>query len=61
MSSWQLILLQSKANNGVYDDGAPAYYWAWPRDTWFQQRLRYLRENRRPERQRQLADLDQRR
>jgi hypothetical protein len=44
MSSWQLIFEQSKVNNGVYNgDLFPAQHWEWPRETWFQTRLRYLR------------------
>jgi len=45
MSSWQLIFKQSKVNNGVYlGDRFPAQHWEWPRETWFQTRLRYLRQ-----------------
>ena len=45
MSSWQLIFEQSKVNNGVYNgDRFPAQHWEWPRETWFQTRLRYLRQ-----------------
>lgn len=45
MSSWQLIFLQSKANNGSYDeDELPQQNWKWPQGTWFQKRLRYVRE-----------------
>ena len=45
MICWQLIFLQSKANRGVYDgDRLPAQNWDWPRKTWFQNRLRYVRE-----------------
>jgi hypothetical protein len=45
MSSWQLIFQQSKVNNGVYNgDRFPAQHWEWPRETWFQTRLRYLRK-----------------
>ena len=47
MRSWQLIFLQSKVNNGVYDgDRIPSSLsWNWPKGTWFQPRLRYLRSN----------------
>lgn len=46
MSSWQLIFQQSKVNNGAYDgDRLPAQSWHWPRGTWLQTRLRYLRES----------------
>ena len=44
MSSWQLIFIQSKVNNGVYDgDRLVAQNWEWPKDTWFQTRLHDLR------------------
>ncbi len=44
MSSWQLIFLQSKANNGYYDEkDLPPQIWEWPQETWFQERLRYVR------------------
>ena len=44
MISWQLIFIQSKVNNGAYDgDRLVAQNWAWPRETWFQMRLRDLR------------------
>jgi hypothetical protein len=40
MSYWQLILLRSKANGcGYHDKDLPQNNWAWPKDTWFQQRL----------------------
>jgi hypothetical protein len=39
-SYWQLILLQSKANGCFYDgDELPYNIWAWPKNTWFQERL----------------------
>lgn len=45
MSAWQLIFLQSRANNGLYDeDELPQQNWKWPQGTWFQKRLRYVRE-----------------
>ncbi len=48
MNSWQLIFLQSRANNGAYGgDGLPAQSWDWPRGTWFQKRLGYLRKTQR--------------
>ena len=48
MTSWELIFLQSRVNNGAYDgDHLPAQNWNWPRDTWFQERLYYLRARRR--------------
>jgi hypothetical protein len=40
MTSWQLIFLQSKVNNGAYDgDRYFAQNWVWPKETWFQLRL----------------------
>lgn len=45
MNSWQLIFAQSRANNGRYDeDGLPEQNWDLPQGTWFQKRLRFLRE-----------------
>ena len=45
MSYWQLIFLQSKVNSGAYDgDRLPRQNWDWPRQTWFQERLRYIRK-----------------
>ena len=45
MSSWQLIFLQSKVNNARYDgDGFLPQNWDWPKETWFQMRLRHLRK-----------------
>lgn len=44
VSSWQLIFQQSKVNNGAYGgDRLPPQKWDWPRETWFQTRLRRLR------------------
>ena len=43
MTSWELIFLQSRVNNGAYNgDHLPAQNWDWPRGTWFQERLRYI-------------------
>jgi hypothetical protein len=48
MTSWQLIFLQSRVNNGAYGgDILPARNWDWPQGTWFQRRLVYLRALRR--------------
>ena len=39
-SYWQLILLQSEANGCFYyGDDLPYNIWAWPKNTWFQERL----------------------
>ena len=48
MSYWQVIFLQSKVNDPQYDgDELPHQYWKWPRGTWFQERLRYVRGTQR--------------
>jgi hypothetical protein len=48
MTSWELIFLQSRVNHGAYDgDHLPTQNWNWPRGTWFQERLYYLRARRR--------------
>jgi hypothetical protein len=48
MNAWHLMLLQSRANNGVYEgDRLPMINWAWPQGTWFQKRLRDLRNQQR--------------
>ncbi|MBI4526846.1 MAG: hypothetical protein HY695_23875 [Deltaproteobacteria bacterium] len=42
---WQLIFLQSKINGGLYlGDELPVQKWEWPTHTWFQERLRNVRE-----------------
>jgi len=48
MNSWQLMFLQSRANNSFsyIGDSLATQNWAWPQGTWFQKRLRYLREKR---------------
>lgn len=47
MNAWQLMFLQSKANNNRYNgDGLAIQNWAWPQGTWFQKRLRQLRRKR---------------
>jgi hypothetical protein len=48
MHSWELIFLQSRVNHGMYDgDRLPTQNWDWPRGTWFQIRLNYVRRARR--------------
>jgi hypothetical protein len=45
VSAWQLIFLQSNVNNGTYNgESLPPQNWRWPRETWFQKRLRALRK-----------------
>jgi hypothetical protein len=44
MNLWEKIFRQSRVNNASYDgETLPAQNWQWPRSTWFQRRLRYLR------------------
>jgi hypothetical protein len=44
MNSWQLVFLQSRANESPYEgDRLPAQNWHWPQETWFQKRRSYLR------------------
>jgi hypothetical protein len=44
MNSWELIFRLSRVNSDRYDsDRLPALNWDWPRETWFQKRLRQLR------------------
>jgi len=44
MNSWEVIFRVSKVNGGNYDeDLLPVQKWEWPRGTWFQRRLRHLR------------------
>jgi hypothetical protein len=52
MNSWELIFRQSQVNYATYDgDRLPALNWDWPRGTWFQKRLRQLRNGDRSYRQ----------
>lgn len=45
MTLWQLIFSQSKVNNSLYErDKLAIHNWLWPRGTWLQKRLRYLRK-----------------
>jgi len=58
MTSWELIFLQSRANHGAYDgDHLPAQNWHWPRGTWLQERLYYLRARRRQIAQRNSLNM----
>jgi hypothetical protein len=46
-SFWQLVFQQSKVNGGAYDgENLPGYNWNWPRNTYFQRRLRQARSSR---------------
>ena len=46
-SFWQLVFQQSKVNGATYmGEKLPGYNWNWPRDTYFQRRLRQARSSR---------------
>ena len=46
-SSWQSIFLQSKVNGAVYGgEQLLGLNWEWPKHTYLQQRLEYLRKYR---------------
>jgi hypothetical protein len=43
-SFWQQVFLQSKVNGAPYHgDRLSGHNWNWPKDTYLQRRLRYLR------------------
>jgi hypothetical protein len=43
-SFWQLVFSQSKVNGALYiGEELPGRNWEWPRDTYFQRRLRQVR------------------
>ena len=44
MHTWELIFIQSRANDGWYsEDALPTHVWAWPQETWLKKRRRELR------------------
>ena len=46
MNAWEAIFTQSPVNNGFYrENELEQGYWEWPRRTWLQDRLEYVREN----------------
>jgi len=46
-SSWQSIFLQSKVNGAAYNgEQLAGFNWDWPKDTFLQRRLEYLRRYR---------------
>jgi len=46
-SSWQSIFLQSKVNGAAYNgEQLSGFIWEWPKDTFLQRRLEYLRKYR---------------
>jgi hypothetical protein len=49
-SFWQLVFLQSKVNGAAYrGEQLPRQNWDWPKDTYFQQRLRLANWYRAPD------------
>jgi len=49
MSIWETIFMQSPVNDGRYDEEQlPQQNWEWPKGTWFQARLDYIREHQTP-------------
>jgi hypothetical protein len=50
MSQWQLIFSQSRVNGAIYrGEILVPHPWAWPKKTWFQRRLAFVREAARQE------------
>ena len=50
-SFWQLVFSQSKVNGATYiGEELPGRNWEWPRDTYFQRRLRKVRSYQASER-----------
>jgi hypothetical protein len=46
-SPWQRIFLQGKVNGAPYsEEQLMSFNWSWPKDTYFQHRLQYLRRYR---------------
>lgn len=46
MNAWESIFLQSPVNDGCYEEEVlPQLNWLWPKETWFQHRLDYVREH----------------
>lgn len=46
MNAWESVFTQSPVNTGRYDvDHLPFHNWEWPKGTWFQARLDYVREH----------------
>ena len=46
MKMWEAVFSQSPVNDGLYNgEKLPQVHWGWPRGTWLQARLDYLREH----------------
>lgn len=47
MNAWESVFLQSPVNDGCYEeDDLPQLNWEWPKKTWFQTRLDYVRDHK---------------
>jgi hypothetical protein len=45
MNAWETIFSQSPVNEGYYNEQRlPQLHWGWPRGTWLQSRLDFLRD-----------------
>ena len=50
ITPWQRIFLQSKVNGALYrEEQQLGFKWQWPKDTYLQRRLEYLRTFRSPD------------
>ncbi len=50
LNFWQLVFSQSKTNGAPYHgEELPRHKWEWPKDTYLQRRLRYLKESQSPD------------
>ncbi|MBM4260280.1 MAG: hypothetical protein FJ145_02450 [Deltaproteobacteria bacterium] len=47
MNAWESVFTQSPVNSRRYYalDDLPCHNWKWPKGTWFQARLDYVREH----------------
>ena len=46
MNAWEMVFLQSRVNDGYYkEEPFPQLKWDWPKGTWFQSRLYYVRDH----------------
>ncbi len=45
-SAWQRIFLLSKVNGAPYEEQQVSFKWPWPKHTYLQRRLEYLRTDR---------------
>ena len=55
-SPWQRIFLQSKVNGALYSgEQLLSFNWSWPKNTYLQHRLQYLRQYRSSD---EAADLN---